>query len=43
MDVAPGAEARYAELETLLADSGLEVKRRQKNVAAGVQPPGTQR
>jgi hypothetical protein len=43
MDVAPGAEARYAELETLLADSGLEVKRRQKNVAGGAGPQATQR
>jgi hypothetical protein len=26
VDVAPGAEGRYADLQTLLADSGLEVK-----------------
>jgi hypothetical protein len=28
LDVAPGGEARYAELKALLADSGLEVSRR---------------
>ncbi len=26
VDVAPGGEARYADLQTLLTDSGLEVK-----------------
>lgn len=30
VEVAPGAEGRYADLQTLLADSGLEVKRAEK-------------
>lgn len=41
MDVAPDAEARYQELESLLADSGLEVRRRQKSVATA--PSNTKR
>jgi hypothetical protein len=33
MDVAPGAADRYAEVKTLLADSGLEVRERRPQTA----------
>jgi hypothetical protein len=37
IDVAPGGEARFAEIQSLLANSGLDVSRR--NVPAATRPP----
>ena len=33
MDVKPGAQARYAEIEALLAESGLDVRQRSQRAA----------
>jgi hypothetical protein len=38
VDVAPGADGRFADLQTLLADSGLEVKKAAKAPAHATQP-----
>jgi hypothetical protein len=38
VDVAPGAEGRYTDLQTLLADSGLEVKPAAQPPAQAVRP-----
>jgi hypothetical protein len=38
VDVAPGAEGRYSDLKTLLADSGLEVKPAEKTPAQVARP-----
>lgn len=37
MDVKPGAEGRYAEIQSLMADSGLDVTPRQPPAAAGAR------
>ena len=39
VDVAPGADGRFADLQTLLADSGLEVKTAQKPATPVARPP----
>ena len=38
VDVAPGAEGRYSDLKTLLADSGLDVKPADKTPAQAARP-----
>ncbi|MEX2112225.1 MAG: hypothetical protein WD845_03520, partial [Pirellulales bacterium] len=46
MDVAPGGDERFAEIQALLADSGLDVRQRNRRAASAAAPgttPGTRR